>query len=122
LRTPLSSRGMTLTGGMSSLLLAFRGPLPISEEWLVATLRAIGVLGTASPLLALIDAVWAELDVERPTSMIRAAVIAFLLAMGVGAAGYQALAAAGFTSSAPTEQHGTGTGCTSDRVDDIAGS
>ncbi len=114
LRERLTRRGMKLTGGMSSLLLALQGPFPVSEELLLATLRVVGVVGTASPLAFLIEAVLRELKAERSMRLVRGVLMAFLLVLGVGTAGYQAIAAgAGHASGGGTgaEQHGSASGC-----------
>jgi hypothetical protein len=85
LRERLSSRGVTLTGGMSSLLLALQGPIPVPEHLAANTLRALGVLGTASPLMALVDAVLRELAAERTARLVRSLVGTLLVCLGLAA-------------------------------------
>jgi hypothetical protein len=78
---------------MSSLLLALQGPVAIPEQLLAATLRSIGVLGTASPIFVLAEAVFRELAAERASRLVRALVVSLLVLVGAGAAGYTAVAA-----------------------------
>jgi RNA polymerase sigma factor (sigma-70 family) len=92
LRKRLAGRGLTLTGGMSSLLLALQGPLPVSEELLLNTLRAAGTAGAASPLAGLITAVLRDLQTEAAPRLARAAVVALLVVLTAGLVGYRAVA------------------------------
>jgi RNA polymerase sigma-70 factor (ECF subfamily) len=115
LRERLAGRGLTLTGGMSSLLLALQCPVPVSGPLLLATLRSLGVLGTASPIVLLAEAVLRELAAERTSKLVRAVVISFLVLLGASAAGYAAVASGlsdppwGSSSGAPTA--GSSGGC-----------
>lgn len=91
LRRGLANRGLTLTGGMSSLLLALQGPFPVSPDLVVATLRVLGTLGTTSPLAVLVAAVLRDLVPERASTVVRTASLALLVLLAMGA-GYKAIA------------------------------
>ncbi|MFO0846335.1 MAG: sigma-70 family RNA polymerase sigma factor [Gemmataceae bacterium] len=111
LRKGLAGRGLTLTGGMSSLLLALQGPISIPPELLAATLRSVGALGTASPLAALIGAVLRDLPTEGESRPLRAAAVALLVVLGASAAGYKALASAGSPEPPAGQQSTSAGGC-----------
>ena len=66
---------------------------------LTATLRSLVAIGTASPVALLAEAVLRQLATERTSRVIRAVVVSFLALMGVGVAGYTAVAS-GITSPA----------------------
>lgn len=92
LRERLARRGMMLTGGMSSLLLALQGPIALPAELVLATARAVATLGTTSPLVLLAQSVLRDLGSERAARRIRTVLASLAVFLGLTAACYGALA------------------------------
>lgn len=109
LRERLARRGLTLTGGMSSLLLALQGPVFVSPELVVATIRSLGALVTTSPLAALVESVLREWSREHVSRLTRVIVLSLLVFLGVGACGYAALTSLSH-GDASREQHAPAAG------------